>query len=54
MGVGILLCLPDSYRETQKILRTAGQNYFKKTKIYAPKNKNRNFAKFQIIGNINL
>ena len=44
MGVGILLCLPDSYRETQKILRTAGQNYFKKTKIYAPKNKNRNFA----------
>ncbi len=46
MVESILLCRPDSYRETQKILRTAGQNVFKKTKIYAPKNKNRNFANF--------
>ncbi len=42
MGVSILLC----WCSTQKILRTAGQNVFKTTKIYAPKNKNRNFANF--------
>ena len=50
MGVSILLC----WCSTQKILWRAGQNVVKNPKIYAPKNKNRNFANFQIIGNINL
>jgi len=42
MGASILLC----QGLAEKILWTAGQNVSKKTKVYASKNKNRNFAKF--------